>query len=731
MEYVKKKLIIFNIISLLVLMFLPCNIKAENMVDIMLSSMSNEEKIAQMLMPSFIYDADSGSNVAITSINSNIETALHNHGFAGIILFDGNTQNVEQTVRLIDSFQTANSYTLRPQLFIAIDQEGGYVTRLKEGTATSGNMALSATNDSNNVYMTANIIGSELNALGINLDFAPVVDVNSNPSNPIIGIRSFSDDPNIVGEFGIKFISGLQNQNVMTAVKHFPGHGDTNTDTHLHRTILNKSYDELKNLELIPFKRTIDAGTDMVMISHISFPNIENTTFHSLDGNDYTLPATVSSKMLKDILRTDMGYNGIIITDALNMDAITKHFEKLDVAVRAINAGADILLIPFDIKTSADFAELETYITTLASKIGNEIDEEMVNASVRRILTLKEQKGLLNPYDSSNLDAKIANAKNVVSSISNHEKEFEIAKKGVTLVKNDNNILPIKDSAKKTVIIYGWSSHANSIDYAIKKLINDNKIDSNHNISKYRITESLENIKEQIKDADNIIIEYTIESEEELNPNTDETIKKVDDIIEYAHSNNSKVIYLSAQLPYDLARFQSADALMAVYNPTGMSVNPYTVDEIIPRYGPNIVAGIYMIFANGDNVSGKLPVNIPRLTSDYNYSSEVLYQRGYGLNYVYDEEKVIDAKTPQDSVVNNNINVKPINDNILKREDRLDKLNSIMTIGNLPKKGTNLKKESNLKKNNDMQNNDICFYIIMCLFILAIIWFGIKKFLNK
>lgn len=726
MSFIKKSLILTNIISLLITIFLPFSVKAEELVDIMISNMTNEEKIAQMIMPSFEKDSDSGEDVSVTAINTNIETILNNYGFAGIALMGSNSQNVEQLVRLIDSFQVANAVNnSRPQLFISMDQEGGYVTRLKEGTLMPGNMALGATNDSNNAYEAASIIGMELNALGVNLDFAPVIDVNSNPSNPIIGVRSFSDDYNMVGEFGSKYIDGLQSKNVMTVVKHFPGHGDTSEDTHNKITSLNKTYDELKNADLIPFKKAIEAGTDMIMTSHISFPNIETNVFHSLDGHDYTLPATLSSIMLTDILRGNMGYNGVIITDSLKMDAISHHFEKVDAAVRAINAGADILLMPFDIKSAADFTELGNYITTLASKIGTEIEEAKVDAAVRRILTLKAQKGLLNPYDGSTLEAKITNAKNIVSSIDNHNKEFELSKKGVTLVKNDNNILPIKDDSKKTVIIYGWSGYANSIDYAIQKLINQNKISANHNITKYLLDESLENIQEQIKDADNVIIQYTIAEASEFNPNTDATVKKIDDIIEYAHSNNSKVIYLSSWLPYDLARFQNADALMAVYNPVGMGINPYNSSSIIRGYGPNVSAGIYMIFANGDHLSGKLPLNIPKLTNNYTYSSEILYQRGYGLDYIYDENKQENNITsPITYIGEDKTNKTTIYTFESKKTE--SKIPNVLTI----KDKTQITLGDDFKEK-DAKEVNVIVYVCAVLALIAIVGLGIKLVKNK
>ena len=614
--------IIFVIIlsTLLLIIFL----KPKN-VDNILSSMSNEEKIAQMLMPSFRKQKDVEINY------DNIKDIISTYNFAGVILFAENTPDVESTMRFIDLLQSANK-NHKSRLLIGIDQEGGYVARLVVSTTMPGNMALAATNNSNYAYDAAKIIGKELKVLGINTNFAPVVDVNSNPSNPVIGVRSFSDDANVVATYSEKFMKGLQSEGIITSLKHFPGHGDTSTDTHTNLAIVNKTYNELKNNELIPFQKLINSNVEMIMTAHIQFPNIEKDTYTSIsDSNTYTLPATLSKTILTDILRKDMKYKGIIVSDALDMDAISKNFDLVDASIKAINAGADILLMPFTYDSQKD--ELKDYIKTLASKVGSEISEERVNESVLRILKLKEDKGLLQPYDNSNLEANILKAKQNVSSKENHDEEFEIAKKAITMVKNDDNILPL-NSNDKTLILYEYDSHVKSINNALSLLIDNKIIENKDNINTYPIYKdnkiNLDNILKKAEKYKNIIIIHSLYSSEDLN---DPDLNKMNKIIDYAHKNKSRVIVLSTQLPYDVAKLNKADAILLTYLANGIKFNISEYDKELPKYGPNIIAGIYMLYSNKENLNGVLPVNIYNIDDDNKFTNEILYKRGYGLKY--------------------------------------------------------------------------------------------------
>lgn len=593
-----------------------------------LNNMTTEEKIAQILMPAF--RTYNGQNV--TSLNEKIEDIIAKRGFAGIILFAENNSSTEQTVNLIDSMQKANIKNVdRPQLLISVDQEGAGVSRLAEGTQGPGNMALGATADSSNAYSFSQIIGAELGAIGYNVDFAPVVDVNSNPSNPVIGVRSFSDDPTVVSEFGTQFLNGLKSKGIITSLKHFPGHGDTSTDSHTGLPRIEKSYDELKQNELIPFTKCIESGAEMIMTAHIQFPKIETEVYTSIkDGSSIELPATLSKKIITDILRNDLGYDGVVVTDAMNMKAISDNFSKLDSAKLAINAGVDIILMPVDVLNEQGIEDLDKYITDVASMVDNgEIPIDAVNKAVLRILTLKENNGLLDKYNVTDIQSKVENAKSIVGSKDNHDKEWEITKRSITLVKNDGNMLPILNN-DKTVILVPYANEVLSGEYAIKKLKEDYIISDSMDISVFLIrNKELSEIKEVIKDAKNVILVTEQYSEAALGGSTYETI---DNIIDYVHEQGNKIACVSSYLPYDVARLEKADSILIGYSAKGMNELPDFENGYVKTFGVSIPCGIYTAF-DKNAVLGKLPVNIPMLDSNYKYTSEYLYQRSYGLQY--------------------------------------------------------------------------------------------------
>ena len=648
----RKKINILMIFSLLLSVLLPVTVSAETSnIDTIINSMTTKEKIAEMIMPSFRYSCVEMSNCNVTELNSDIENILKKYNFAGVILFAQNFVDTKQTVKLIDSIQKANNANPRrnSQLLIATDQEGGYITRLKYQTTMPGNMALGATNDKQLAYDAANIIGQELFALGINTDFAPVVDVNNNPANPVIGVRSFSDDPTVVSEFGTYFMKGLQDNNVISTLKHYPGHGDTSTDTHSSMTIVNKSYDEIKKLELIPFQGLINNNVEMIMTAHISYPQIDNATYISTsDGSEITLPATLSKKMITDILRNDMGFNGVVTTDALDMGAIANHFDRLDVAKLAINAGVDILLMPVETNGTAAINDLESYIDDVAALVdSNEISISNINASVKRILKLKESKNLLTEYNV-NVDEKIENALKTVSSLNSHNKEFEIAKKAITLIKNDNDILPLSED-DETMILYAYESHLTSSENAFKKLIKDKIISNSDNVKYYDYTDNLDEIKENFKTAKNVIIINALNKLSGASGLNGLVSGLIDEIIESAKENNVNTILVSTQLPYDAARYNNVDAIIATYLTSGITFDLDDYTNNIPKYGANLMAGIYQLFDKNANFTGKLPVNIYELNSDYTFSNKILYKRGYGLNYKkkIDAIEYNDANTPE------------------------------------------------------------------------------------
>ncbi|MBQ2111149.1 MAG: hypothetical protein II191_05320, partial [Clostridia bacterium] len=272
-------------------------------VSSLLSSMTTEDKICQMLVLNFGAVTDSAGHQVLSGA---ARQELERHCFGGVLFDAQSTADNEDTVRLVDSIQTANASggAFRPQLLFAADQEGGSITRLGHGTQTPGNMALGAINDDAAARSVGSLIGSELKALGISVDFAPVLDVNSNPSNPVIGIRSFSDSAWMTASLGVSYMSGLMSTGTVACLKHFPGHGDTATDSHTGLPCIDKSYSQLQGNELIPFKSAINAGAEMIMTAHIQFPQIETETYNSpISGQTITLPATLSKRIISGILR--------------------------------------------------------------------------------------------------------------------------------------------------------------------------------------------------------------------------------------------------------------------------------------------------------------------------------------------------------------------------------------------------------------------------------------------
>jgi beta-N-acetylhexosaminidase len=312
------------------------NEKTVSDIQEIVENMTIDEKVGQMLMPDFRNWQKQGETKAtgFIEMNSEVASIIKKYHLGGVILFAENVVDTEQTVRLTDGLQMASPDL---PLFITIDQEGGIVTRLQTGTNLPGNMALGAARNGNYAYQTGEIIGKELSSLGINVNFGPSVDVNNNPGNPVIGVRSFSSDPELVSKLGIQTIKGLQNQNMIATTKHFPGHGDTAVDSHYGLPLVSHDKERLRSIELVPFQKAIDAGVDMMMTAHVQFPAFDDTTYISKnDGQEIMVPATLSHKVITGLLREEMGFDGVVVTDALNMKAIADNFGQEEAVVLAL-----------------------------------------------------------------------------------------------------------------------------------------------------------------------------------------------------------------------------------------------------------------------------------------------------------------------------------------------------------------------------------------------------------
>lgn len=595
--------------------------KAERIV----SKLSLTEKIGQMLMPAFRqFD---GSDV--TEMKDGIAKAVAEYGFGGIILFAENCVGTEQTLRLTDAYKDAakKSSSGIPPL-ISVDQEGGTICRLGTGCATCGNMALGALRNPAETEQSARIIASELAAVGISVDFAPDADLNCNPSNPVIGVRSFSSEPTVAATMISSFISGCHKENIATAAKHFPGHGDTDTDSHTGLPRINKSFDTLAATELIPFRAAVSAKTDIVMTAHIQFPAIETQTAVSKkDGRSIYLPATLSKTIVTGILREKLGFGGVVTTDAMNMDAIADNFGPSEAAVLAINAGVDLLLMPVTVTSSSRISAFGDYIGNIAAAVKDgRIPEKRITESAERIVRLKLRRNIITNDTIDTIRSfipqktRVAKARSVVGSKEHHDAEFETACKAVTIIRN-NFVLPLA-KGKKTVVFYPYEGEYNSVAYAAKLTGED--------ISAYCYRyASPGDHAESIAQADHIVVATEMYSANYL---TGWQAAFADSVIEKAHSLGKKVTVLSLNLPYDVARYNSADALAACYGAKEMPEIPSVYDGETKSYGVNIPAGICALFGYAEP-EGVLPVDIPALDGNYRYTRNTLYRQGYGIKY--------------------------------------------------------------------------------------------------
>lgn len=350
--------------------------------------MSLDEKLGQMLCLNFREQENEETLEPVTEINDDIKKIISDYHIGSVILFKENFLDKEQSKKLINDLKKAATDSKNFPLIIAVDQEGGRVERFAFGRSKLKNNADIKTPEE--AFNKGAIISKELKELGINCNFAPVIDVNSNPDNPVINNRSFSDNPDIVSEMGEQFVKGLHSNDIITTGKHFPGQGDTNTDSHLSLPTLDKTLDDLYQIELKPFIK-LSKVVDMIMTAHISLPKIETQTIKSKkDGEEIFLPATLSKKILTDLLRKEIGFNGVIITDAMNMKAISDHIGQKEATKMAISAGADIVLMPVTIQNKNDISKLESLISYLKEAIkNNEISEKQINESIKRIIKLK------------------------------------------------------------------------------------------------------------------------------------------------------------------------------------------------------------------------------------------------------------------------------------------------------------------------------------------------------
>lgn len=345
-------------------------------VEKIVNNMTLEEKVGQIFMvaPEAV-DKDGGSTTVFTE---NIEKEIEKYNIGGYILFASNIENPTQTQELINGLKKSSKI----QPFVGVDEEGGRVARIGKNSAMGVEKIepMAQVGKSQN-YERANEIGTTIGKyiknLGFNLDFAPDTDVLTDSNNTEIGDRSFGNDPEVVGKMATEVVKGLQSENISTVLKHFPGHGGSIGNSHQGFSLSNRTEEELKKCEIVPFKTAIENGADCVMVAHMSLPNVTGDN----------IPATLSKKVVTDMLKTELNFKGVVFSDSMSMGAITENYGTGDACVKAVEAGIDMVLMPENLD--------EAYNAVLEAVKNGKISQERLDDAVSRIIKAKIQRGII------------------------------------------------------------------------------------------------------------------------------------------------------------------------------------------------------------------------------------------------------------------------------------------------------------------------------------------------
>ncbi|SMG15004.1 beta-N-acetylhexosaminidase [Dethiosulfovibrio salsuginis] len=465
----------------------------------------------------------------------------------GVILYRWNVENPSQVKELISDLR--KRCPLDEPIMVALDQEGGLVARIRtDDSDFPGLMALGATGDISLARRQGYVIGTQMKSLGVDVDYAPVVDVNSNPYNPVIGVRSFGDNVDLVSSMGVAMIEGFMESGLGCSAKHFPGHGDVDMDSHLDLPVLDRSLDSLRALELVPFKAAIEAGVPAIMTAHVVVPE--------LTGD---LPATLSPAMVS-LLREEMGFDGVILSDSMGMKAISDRWGVPEATVMALKAGVDMILLGADPAFPPE-RHGEVHDRIVQAVASGELDEAVLDRAIDRIVKWKNSIGL---YGESGRPLWIDGS----------DLMREIAVNSVTLIKSDGS-LPIGDSS----VLLLWPE----VSIAKGEILASFLRESGVKVSLQPFDENgHEDLVEKGASFDRVLVGTY-------------DILKYRSAVPLLASLGDKVVLLSMKTPYDVVAYPDAGTVIACYGDR---------PETLRALSSGLTKGEFF---------GKLPVEIPGL----------------------------------------------------------------------------------------------------------------------
>ncbi len=556
-----------------------------------MSRMSLEEKVGQLFIQN-VYGKDATSpdsrNLPLYGVASPAEVVQKYH-LGGVIYFawTDSVQDPDQIVGLSNGLQKAaltQQSKVRVPLQVAIDQEQGVVTRIgPPATQFPGSMALGAGRSAADARTAAAITGRELLAMGVNTNFAPVCDVNVNPLNPVIGTRSFSSHPDLAAELVAAQVAGYQRDGgVSSSAKHFPGHGDTATDSHVAFPVITHTRAQWESIDAPPFKAAINEQIDMIMTAHLAFPALDDS------GN----PATLSKPIMTGVLREELGYKGVIVTDSLAMQGVRDLYGDAEVAVRALLAGVDQLLMT----PAMD----DAYAAVIAAVRSHRIHPSELDAKVRRVLSLKYRRGIVaRPYaDPAGVATAVGTTPHLAAADS-------VTDRTTTLVKNDAGALPITPRGKKVLVTgYGVSTTATLAAALTAKGATVQTLQTGTSPTDTVVASAVAAAADK-----DVVVVTTMKA---WDTSVTDTRGGQQKLVKQLLATGKDVVVVAVRDPCDIAYFTSAPTYVATYS-----------------YSPVAIEAAARVLVGEVAPTASLPVDIP-VAGD---PAAVLYPFGHGLTY--------------------------------------------------------------------------------------------------
>jgi beta-N-acetylhexosaminidase len=572
--------------------------------------MTLEEKVGQLFVANVQGRSADTTDPAEVAANQamygpdvrNADDLIDRYHLGGIVYFRW-TDNVDEPAQIAHLSNGIQAAARRQRahipMLIATDQEQGVVSRVWEpATELPGNMALGAGRRTADAFTAANVTAQELGAVGINQNYAPDADVNVNPLNPVIGVRSFGEDPGLVSSMTAAAVRGTQAAGVSATIKHFPGHGDTVTDSHSGVPWIFHTKEQWEQIDAPPFRAGIAAGTDMVMTAHVVMPELQTDCDQATqEGCD---PATLDPEILTGLLREELGYQGVVVTDALNMAGVREKYGDARVPVLALKAGVDQLMM---VDTPTDTVSLDVaHRAVLDAVRSGEISEDRIDQSVRRVLALKWRRGLfLHPFvDERRAPRRLGTPEHVAAA-------REVAAHGVTLIKNDAGLLPLAPDPARRVLVTGYRSVSNTVNAApaerLARALRDRGATTDLlETGTAPDPATIDAAVARARESDVVVVTTANASG---SPSQQSLVRAL-------LQTGRPVVLVATRNPYDIAELTDVPTYLASYSWTGPAMHA--------------VAGVLL----GERApSGRLPVRIPAAGDP----ATTLYPYGYGLGF--------------------------------------------------------------------------------------------------